>query len=226
MIIESYTEALRQYSLANPDFPFFKTWVPREKFISADIDGENFAISREDDGIYGIALGRSPKVPDTWKSFSIESRGVAAIPEQYKALGEWDCYWSPTIAGELSSSQEVSDEVIEKFLKIHAPQSSVYPGNNEIEKWITIFDKGELVAVAALCRWESGFLVASSVATHSEFRGKGYGKQVMKDCLIGAHNLGATELSLGVMHSNTNAHRLYESSGFRLMHCFTYCEGV
>ena len=225
MIIESYTEALRQYSNSYPDSPFFQTWVPEAKFISANIDGENFAISREDgDAIYGIALGTSPVVPDTWKNFSIESRGVAAIPEQYKALGEWDCYWSPTIAGELSSKENVSDDVIQKFLETHAPQSSVFPGNKEIEKWITIFEKDELVAVAALCRWESSFLVASSVATHNEYRGKGFGQKVMRDCLIGAHNLGATELSLGVMHANTAAHKLYQSIGFRLMHNFTYCE--
>ena len=224
MIIKSYTEALRQYSLSCPNSPFFKTWVPADKFISADIDGENFAISREDDGIYGIALGTSPVVPNTWKSFSIESRGVAAIPEQYKALGEWDCYWAPTVAAELSSQRDVADEVIQKFLETHAPQSSVFPGNKEIEKWITIFEKDELVAVAALCRWESSFLVASSVATHADYRGKGFGQKVMRVCLIGAHALGAAELSLGVMHSNTAAHKLYQSVGFRLMHNFTYCE--
>jgi ribosomal protein S18 acetylase RimI-like enzyme len=109
-------------------------------------------------------------------------------------------------------------------LKTHAPDSSVFPGNDEILRWIQIHDGDELVAVAALCRWQSDRVVISSVATHSSYRGKGFGKILMKDCLIAGAELGEKYLSLGVRHENESAQRLYASMGFRLMHNFTYCE--
>jgi len=213
------------YVESYPGSPFFETWVPEEKFLSAEFDSEgNFAISREDDGIYGIALGQNPIIPAEWKNFSMESRGINQLPEEFKAVVEWDCYWAPTIAGSFEIGKQATDEVIDSFLKTHAPDSSVYPGNDEILQWIQIHDGDELVAVAALCRWQSGRVVISSVATHSEHRGKGIGKTLMKNCLIAGAELGEKYLSLGVRHVNESAQRLYASQGFRLMHNFTYCE--
>ena len=213
------------YVESYPGSPFFETWVPEEKFLSAEFDREgNFAISREDDGIYGIALGENPSIPAEWKNFSMESRGINQLPEEFKAVVEWDCYWAPTIAGSFVIGKQATDEAIDSFLKTHAPDSSVYPGNDEVLQWIQIHDGEELVAVAALCRWQSGRVVISSVATHSEHRGKGIGKILMKNCMIAGADLGEKYLSLGVRHENESAQRLYASLGFRLMHNFTYCE--
>jgi ribosomal protein S18 acetylase RimI-like enzyme len=217
--------AKARYRELFPNSPFFDTWVPEEKFLSAEFDGEgNFVISREDDGIYGIALGANPIIPNEWKNFSMESRGIEKLPSEFKAIVEWDCYWAPTIVGSIDAGKHSSDEEIDTFLKKHAPDSSVYPGNDEILQWIQIHDGSELVAVAALCRWQSGRVVISSVATHSEHRGKGHGKTLMKNCLIAGVDLGEKYLSLGVRHENESAQRLYASMGFRLMHNFTYCE--
>lgn len=220
-----FLAARSAYAKSYPDSPFFETWVPEEKFLSAEFDNEgNFAISREDDGIYGIALGENPNIPAEWKNFSMESRGIHQLPAEFKAVVEWDCYWAPTIAGNLETGEQSSDEVIGSFLKAHAPDSSVYPGNEEIVQWIQIHDANQLVAVAALCRWQSGRVAISSVATHSDHRGKGFGKTLMKNCLIAGADLGEKYLSLGVRHENESAQRLYASLGFRLMHNFTYCE--
>ena len=213
------------YSSTYPDSPFFETWVPEEKFLTAEFDDAgNFVISREDDGIYGLALGKNPIIPIEWKNFSMEFRGIDKLPQEFKAVVEWDCYWAPTINGNFEMGEHSTDEVINTFLKTHAPDSSVYPGNDEILQWIQLHDQGELVAVAALCRWQSGRVVISSVATHTEHRGKGYGKTLMKNCLIAGAELGEKYLSLGVRHENESAQRLYASMGFRLMHNFTYCE--
>ncbi|CAN2180148.1 NAT_SF domain containing protein [Candidatus Nanopelagicaceae bacterium] len=213
------------YASIHPDSPFFDTWVPEEKFLNAEFDEEgNFVISREDDGIYGLALGENPSIPAEWKNFSIESRGIQKLPAEFQAVVEWDCYWAPTIAGSFDAGKQSTDEEINKFLKSHAPDSSVYPGNDEILQWIQLHDNGELVAVAALCRWQSGRVVISSVATHSQHRGKGFGKTLMKNCLIAGAKLGEKYLSLGVRHENESAQRLYASMGFGLMHNFTYCE--
>jgi ribosomal protein S18 acetylase RimI-like enzyme len=220
-----FSEVRAAYVNTFPGSPFFDTWVPEEKFVGADVDSEgNFTISRADDGIYGIALGPSPLIPSDWKNFSMESRGINSLPADSKVVVEWDCYWSPTLRGELSPAIQSSDEVIDAFLKQHAPDSSVFPGNDEILQWIEIHDERELVAVAALCRWESGRVVISSVATHTDRRGRGFGKQLIERCLIAGSQLGEDFLCLGVRHRNESAQRLYASTGFTLMHNFTYCE--
>jgi ribosomal protein S18 acetylase RimI-like enzyme len=154
----------------------------------------------------------------------MESQGIESLPAEFKVVVRWDCYWAATVEGQLAPSLPTEDSVIEKFLKEHAPDSSVFPGNDEILQWIEIHDSGELVAVAALCRWQSGRVVISSVATHSDRRGQGFGKQLMEKSLIAGSQLGEKFLSLGVRHSNESAQRLYASTGFTLMHNFTYCE--
>ncbi len=220
-----FEEVKREYEELYPVSPFFDTWVPQEKFVSADFDGQgNISISRQDDGIYGIAVGPSPVIPGDWKNFSIESRGISSLPKDFKAVVEWDCHWGPTKAGDQVAAQQSTDNEIAAFLKVHAPDSSVFPGNDEILQWVEIYEGDELAAVAALCRWESGRVVISSVATRSDLRGRGLGKQLMDKCLIAGHFLGEEYLSLGVRHENESAQRLYRATGFTLMHNFTYCE--
>jgi len=220
-----FEKAKREYEEFFPASPFFDTWVPREKFVCADFDGQgNISISREDDGIYGIAVGSSPVIPENWKNFSIESRGIASLPKDFKAVVEWDCYWASTKAGDQVAVQQSTDNEIAEFLTVHAPDSSVFPGNDEILQWVEMYEGDELAAVAALCRWESGRVVISSVATRSDLRGRGLGKQLMDKCLIAGHFLGEKYLSLGVRHENESAQRLYRATGFTLMHNFTYCE--
>ena len=225
MLVTDFDQAKTAYQDQYPGSPFFETWIPQSQFISADVDGlGNISISREDDGIYGIALGSSPTVPTEWKNFSLDSRGISLLPEDCRVVTEWDCYWAETTPGKYEQQLHSSDQVIEKFLKEHAPESSVFPGDHEIEKWVEIHDKNELVAIAALCRWQSGRVVISSVATHSDFRGRGFGGELIKNCLIAAADLGEKFVSLGVRHQNESAQRLYAGTGFTLMHNFTYCE--
>lgn len=216
--------AKAQYAKLFPGSPFFDSWVPQSHFISANYDGENLSITRRDENLYGMAFGPSPTIPSDWNSFSIESRGLGALPENVEKMDEWDCYWAPTLQGETGAERQKSDEEIAAFLQAHAPNSSVFPGNDEILTWIEVIEDGELVGAAALCRWQSGRVVVSSVATHSDRRGQGIGKKVMAASLIAAQELGEEFLSLGVMHANESAHRLYQSMGFTLMHNFTYCE--
>ena len=225
MIITNFAEASQAYRNTYKDSPFFETWIPEAKFLSANFDDSgNISIAREDDGIYGIAIGTSPSVPDNWKNFSIETRGISQLPSLYKPVAEWDCYWSPTLAGDFAETFQSSDLAISTFLKEHAPDSSVFPGDSEILSWVELHHDNQLAAIAALCRWESGRVVISSVATAKQWRGQGLGKQLMQKCLITAAQLGEDYVSLGVRHGNESAQRLYRATGFRLMHNFTYCE--
>lgn len=225
MITEEFEEAKAEYKRLFPTSPFFETWVPSTKFLAADYDlNGNLSISREDTGIYGIAFGVKPLIPTSWKNFSLESRGASTLSSDCKVFAEWDSYWAPTVPGVFEESAQSADLVIEEFLKEHAPDSSVFPGNNEVLQWIEIHEDAQLVAVAALCRWQSGGVVISSVATHSGYRGQGHGKALINKCLIAGFQLGEDCLSLGVRHQNESAQRLYASAGFTLMHNFTYCE--
>jgi GNAT superfamily N-acetyltransferase len=225
MITRNYEEALAEYRRTFPHSPFFKTWVPLEKFVSCEFDSDgNISISREDGEIYGLALGASAVIPNAWSKFSIDSRSSRNIPDDCDVKAEWDCYWSPTIAGDQIAESQVSDEEIAEFLKIHAPESSVFPGDAEIQMWIDVVRDGQLLAIAAICRWESGELVISSVATHTDKRGQGIGKELMNKCLIAARQCGSELVCLGVRHENESAQRLYASTGFTLMHNFSFCE--
>jgi ribosomal protein S18 acetylase RimI-like enzyme len=46
----------------------------------------------------------------------------------------------------------------------------------------------------------------------------------MEEALAAAPHFGANFISLGVMHGNESAQRLYQGLGFTLMHNFTYFE--
>ena len=225
MITNEFDEILIEYRRVFPGSPFLETWIPRQKFLRADFDGAgSISISREDRGVYGVALGPNPLIGEDWKSFSIESASINQVPETFILHDEWDCHWAPTIDGEIDLNKNVSDADIDAFLRTNAPKSSVYPGNKEIVQWVHILEETRLVAVAALCRWESGKVVISSVATDSGLRGKGLGKELMRRTLIAGHKLGEKSLSLGVMHQNESAQRLYSAMGFKKMHNFSYFE--
>ena len=225
MISYELDAVIFEYQRVFPNSPFLETWIPRQKFLSAEFDGAgSISISREDRGIYGVALGPNPTIGEDWKSFSIESGSIDRVPATFTLHDEWDCYWAPTIEGEIDQSNSVSDGDIEAFLRSNAPKSSVYPGGKEIIQWVQILDGARLIAVAALCRWESGRVVISSVATDAELRGKGLGKELMRKTLISGHHLGEKSLSLGVMHQNESAQRLYSAMDFRKMHNFSYFE--
>ncbi len=220
-----FDETLLRYEELYPGSPFLTTWVPREGFISSQSDAHgNLSITRNGEKTYGFAFGNTPIFDPNWQSCSIETRGVTHLPSDFAAIDQWDCYWAPTIEGSYSPEDEATDRDIESFLKEHAPDSSVFPGNKEILQWVQIHEKSELLAVAALCRWESGKVVISSVGTHSQHRGRGLGRELMRRALIVGHELGEEHLSLGVMHQNESAQRLYAAAGFTLMHRFTFCE--
>ena len=221
----SHKEAAKQYARLFPSSPFFDAWIPQSHFISAEFDNAgNFTTGREDKGIYGVALGTFPAIPKEWDKFSLDSRAISSLSDEYKVVDEWDCYWAPAIKGDVFQPRVSTDQEIDAFLKLHAPQSSVFPGNEEILEWVEIQDNQQLVAVAALCRWESGKVIISSVATHTDFRGRGFGKALTDKCLNAGEKLGEKYLCLGVHHTNQSAQRLYQSTGFNLMHNFTYCE--
>ena len=221
----NFEASVSAYERLFPGSPFIRTWIPEEGFIRAIRNSDsNLSITRIGEKPYGFAFGDAPIFDPEWESCSIESRGLASKPNNFEVIAQWDSYWAPTIDGEIVAHNSSTDLDIEKFLQEHAPNSSVMPGNHEILQWVQVHRESELLGVAALCRWESGRVVISSVATHSEHRGRGVGRELMTKALTLGHQLGEEHLCLGVMHDNESAHRLYQASGFTLMHNFAYCE--
>jgi ribosomal protein S18 acetylase RimI-like enzyme len=223
--LTTYEEVEQEYEKLFPGSPFFRVWVPRERFISGHSDGVgNLSFTREDGGFFGIAIGPDPYISPEWVRFSVETRGVNGLPELAELVDAWDCYWAPTVTGVPLNERKFSDAAIKEFLELHAPNSSVFPGNDEILHWIEVIEDGELVGVGALCRWQSGNVVISSVGTDSDRRRQGIGRRIMEHALSGGSHFGASFISLGVMHGNESAQRLYRAMGFTLMHNFTYFE--
>lgn len=223
--LTTYEEVEQEYERLFPGSPFFRVWVPRERFISGHSDGAgNLSFTREDGGLFGIAIGPDAYISPEWVRFSVETRGVNGLPELAELVDAWDCYWAPTVIGVSLNERKFSDTAIKEFLERHAPNSSVFPGDDEILHWIEVIEDGELVGVGALCRWQSGNVVISSVGTHIDRRRQGIGQKVMEGALSGGSHFGASFISLGVMHSNESAQRLYRALGFTLMHNFTYFE--
>jgi ribosomal protein S18 acetylase RimI-like enzyme len=223
--LSTYEEVEQEYERLFPGSPFFRVWVPRERFVVGHCDGAgNLSFTREDGGLFGIAIGPDPYVAPDWNRFSVETRGVKDLSENAELIDAWDCYWAPTVTGSEHSERKFSDAAIQEFLELHAPNSSVFPGNDEILQWIEVIEEGELVGVGALCRWQSGNVVISSVGTHSDRRRQGIGRKIMERALSGGSHFGVSFISLGVMHSNEGAQRLYRALGFTLMHNFTYFE--
>lgn len=107
------------------------------------------------------------------------------------------------------------DKEIESFLRAHAPDSAVWPGNPEIDFWITLRDPhNNLTAVAAGVTWQSGEKVLNSVSVATNLRRQGLGALVT--LLAGQQHFaaGATRVALGVRASNRGALAMYREIGF------------
>lgn len=228
--IKDFDEALHFLKDDSRSSTLFKTWIPREKFLELNYCQSGISIFREDSTRVAFAIGVNPPIHDSWKRINIE-RGAAKINEIEATVREdWETYFIVTPSDPLGyiQSRERTDNEIDSFLKLHAPKSSVFPGNREIVDWIcidrNIEGKDELVGVAAICRWESGEHVVASVCTHSNLRGKGIGADVMRKVLVVAQKNSIARLCLGVMSDNQSAISLYKKSGWQNLFKFTFVE--
>lgn len=204
----------------------FKTWIPREKFIELLHGDGGISLSREDVFPIAFALGTKPPLRESWKRLNIESGSTLINEIKATERSDWQTYFIkvPTDAIASLNSKQRSDGEIEAFLKLHAPKSSVFPGNKEIVDWACVDEQEELVGVAAITRWESGEHVVVSVATHSHMRGRGIGAKVMRQVLAVAQKNSISRLCLGVNGDNAPAIALYEKLGWRPLFKFTYIE--
>ena len=201
--------------------------IPEDSFIKAVRNLNSVSLTTSDEKLFGLGLGINPPIDPKWKRFTIERKAARSNYEGAESVLDLDIYSIETslygnspIAMEIHDDEEISD-----FLKVHAPNSSVWPGNPELVFWAGIRnDSGELIAVGAVTMWETGQKIVSSIGTAEHERGKGIATKLVAEMVAKAYELGFPRLGLAVRADNIAAKRAYEKVGFALCGEFTIFE--
>ena len=187
-----------------------EVWIPREKFVDAVIQDKSLSITRIDEPFYGMAIGSNPLIDKRWSHFSCSRSTPKELTAGFELQGQWDAYGIGTSAQEVNYQELTDFDFINELIEKHAPQSSIRAEDSEVVAWIGIDE----IALGAICKWESGFHVLSSIVVAEEQRGKGFGKAVTKALIDSAHKKGIGYLALGVWAKNEAAIATYKSIGF------------
>ncbi len=201
--------------------------IPEDGFIKAVRNSNSVSLTTMGDQLFGLGLGIDPPIDPDWERFTVErkvdtSNYVDSIP-----LLDLDIYSIETrkYAGLPISEEIQGDEEIADFLKVNAPNSSVWPGNPELVFWAGSRNlDGELIAVGAVTMWETGQKIVSSVGTAENQRGKGIATKLVAEMVAKSNKLGFPRLGLAVRADNIAAKRSYEKVGFTLCGEFTIFE--
>ena len=171
----------------------------------------------EDGSIFAMALGENPEILECDRLAT--SRVVQVDVDLFEHRADWDFYSIDTdnFANFEKSEVASNDQEIEALLKAHAPDSSVWPGNEEILFWGSIREEEKLVATGALVKWRTGQVMFASIVTHTDFRGRGLAQKLVSRMLSSVDALGVKRVGLGVFAQNYSAKRAYEKVGFELI---------
>lgn len=173
---------------------------------------------------YGIACGPRANALATWERYTLPREATA--PDRSEIRGTWDFFARSLSLRETPAVPAVpatkTDLQIANFLEAHSPDSSVKPGDPEIQSWTTLLDQsGEISAVGAIVQWQSGEFCLASIATHTAQRGRGLATRLVTTMVERCEELGARRVGLGVYAENYSAKRVYSKCGFTLMNEFT-----
>jgi ribosomal protein S18 acetylase RimI-like enzyme len=199
-----------------------------ERFVEAFITDDSFSFTMlsgdNSDFFYGHAYGPDPYIDPRWDKCAVAYSKFGTTFGHLEIGNQFDTYGVDTkiISGFEDIEELKDDELIKNILDLHAPTSSVYPGNPEIIQWGCVRNsEGEVSAIGALVRWSSGAHVLSSVATVESQRGKGLATELVKRFISKANQLGIETLSLGVSHKNIGAIKAYQRAGMSELAQFT-----
>ena len=201
--------------------------IPEDRFIKAVRNSNSVSLTTMDEQLFGLGLGLNPPIDPNWKRFTIERKAVTSNYAGADSVLDLDIYSIETqlyenspLAVEIHGDEEISD-----FLKLHAPNSSVWPGNPELVFWAGKRNQsGELIAVGAVTMWETGQKIVSYVGTAEHERGKGIATKLIAEMVAKANELGFPRLGLAVHAKNIAAKKVYEKVGFVLCGEFTIFE--
>ena len=197
-----------------------KYYISEENFVAAyNFDG-SFSFIVEGEPFYGHLYNPGAYLDSRCTDIAV--LGKIDLPE-FVVRGGGFQFWEIETQNAYAPLELLSNaEEITTLIQGHAPDSSVLPGDPEEVFWGGIRNNvGELVACAAVVKWQSGFHVMASVATRTEDRGRGYGTLLSKGIASHARELGIPLLGLGVRTGNIAAQRAYEKAGYKNIGAFT-----
>lgn len=209
----NYNELLVRAADLGISDKLIRTWIPEDKFITAEGSGLSLSITRVSEPFYGMAFGPNPIIDPRWTHFSCTRSTPKEFTQNIQLSGQWDAYGIVTRKFDVDYQVLTDHQVINSFLELHAPQSSIRAEDKEVIAWIGVSN----VALGAICRWESGAYVLSAIAVAENERGKGYGKLITQALVDFAFENKIGYLALGVWAKNEAAIRTYESIGFELL---------
>jgi RimJ/RimL family protein N-acetyltransferase len=221
--IKNYAEVLNLLKNRARDLETFTTYAPEQRFITAHVGDDNlsFSVTDEDGSIFAMALGEDPVIlPCDRISTTLN---VKLDLKKYVHRVNWDFYSIDTdsfISGKQAEICTDESEITE-LLKGHARKSSVWPGDDEVIFWGGKRIDGQLVSVGALVQWRTGQVMFASIATHTDYRGKGLAQELVKEMLTSIAAQGISHVGLGVFAENASAKRAYEKVGFNLVNEFS-----
>ena len=217
--IKSHQEVLALLQNRAEHLETFETYAPAHRFIEAVVTETNlsFSVKDEDGSIFAMALGENPVLLQADRIAT--SRGIIMDKALYKHRADWDFYSIDTAGFALfdQATESKDDLGIKQLLETHAPNSSVWPGNEEVIFWGELREGSELVAAGTLVKWRTGEVMFASIATHADFRGRGLAQTLVKQMLSSAANKGIGHVGLGVFAGNIAAKKAYEKVGFKLI---------
>ena len=221
--INNYAEVLNLLKDRARDLETFTTYAPEQRFITAHVGDDNlsFSVTDEDGSIFAMALGEDPVIlPCDRISATLN---VKVDPKKYVHRVNWDFYSIDTdsfISGKQAEICTDESEITE-LLKGHARKSSVWPGDSEVIFWGGKRIDSQLVSVGALVQWRTGQVMFASIATHTDYRGKGLAQELVREMLTSIAVQGISHVGLGVFAENASAKRAYEKVGFNLINEFS-----
>ena len=221
--INNYAEVLNLLKHRARDLETFTTYAPEQRFITAYVGDDNlsFSVTDEDGSIFAMALGEDPVIlPCDRLSTTIN---VKVDLTKYVHRVNWDFYAIDTDSFGTGKQAEIctNESEITELLQGHARKSSVWPGNDEVILWGGKRIDGQLVSVGALVKWRTGQVMFASIATHTDFRGKGLAQELVAEMLTSIAAQGISHVGLGVFAENASAKRAYEKVGFNLINEFS-----
>ena len=197
-----------------------KYYISEQNFVAAyRVDG-SFSFIVKGEPFYGQLYGENAYLDPRCTDIAIVNWN--AHPG-WSVRGSGFQFWEIKPENTGAPIELLSDAAeIEALLRVHAPDSSVMPGDDEAVFWGGIRnDLGELIACAVVVKWQSGFHMMASVVIRTEDRGLGYGSALSRGMVAHASTLGITFLGLGVRTGNIAAQRAYEKAGFTMLAEFT-----
>ena len=220
---ENYAEVLNLLKYRANDLETFTTYAPEQRFITAHVGDENlsFSVADEDGSVFAMAIGKDPVIlPCDRLSTTLN---VKVDLKKYVHRVNWDFYSIDTDSFISGKQAEIctDDSEITELLKGHARKSSVWPGNDEVILWGGKRIDGQLVSVGALVKWRTGQVMFASIATHTDYRGRGLAQELVTEMLASVAVQGISHVGLGVFALNVSAKRAYEKVGFNLVNEFS-----